>query len=327
MLEVAIYRVIEPVVPALTFAPKLQRPADPQPASARPRGEPAPVGRRVVVAILALLAAVNVLGLPYYTLEQAERVRSPLHAWLKPTGYVGQTAGLLSMGMFLFLWLYPLRKKIRWLAFTGALSRWLDVHIVVGICIPFLAAIHAAWHFTGLIGLGYGAMLVVWLSGLVGKYLYARIPRSRGGLELSLEEVNRERAALSRYIADNTGVAPEAIDRLLVVDPRPYGGLGPLRTLGRMVRDDLERRRACRRLRRGLRSHSRARAVDRRVLALVLRLARRQMALSQQVRMLDATHRLFRYWHVAHRPVALTALIAVLVHVVTAVALGVTWLY
>lgn len=94
------------------------------------------------------------------------------------------------------------------------------------------------------------------------------------------------------------------------------------------MRDDLERFRAARTLRQGLLGAMRKGAgVDRQVLRLVLRLARRQMALSQQVRMLDATQRVFRYWHVAHRPVAVTALVAVLVHIVTAIALGVTWLY
>ncbi len=285
-------------------------------------------GRRITLALLVILGAVNAMGLPYYTLPSAARVRSPFHPWLKPTGYVGQTAGFLSMALFLFLWLYPLRKKIRWLAFTGSLGRWLDVHIVAGICIPFLAAIHAAWHFTGVIGLGYGSMLIVCLSGIVGKYLYARIPRSRSGLELGLEEVNGERTALQRYIADSTGVAPEVVDRLLAVDTSPYTGLGPMRTMWRMMRDDFDRFRAARKLRRGLRGAMRGgRPVDRQVISLVLRLARRQMALSQQVRMLDATQRVFRYWHVAHRPVAVTALIAVAVHVVTAVALGVTWLH
>jgi hypothetical protein len=41
--------------------------------------------------------------------------------------------------------------------------------------------------------------------------------------------------------------------------------------------------------------------------------------------MLDATHRLFRYWHVAHRPMAISALVAVVLHVGTAISLGVTW--
>lgn len=295
---------------------------------ARVEAEPASLGRRVTLTLLAIVAAANLFGLHYYLLPASGRVRSPLHAWFKPTGYLGQTAGLLAAGLFFFMWLYPIRKKFRWLAFTGSISRWLDVHIVAGIMIPFVAAMHAAWHFTGLIGLGYWAIIVVWLSGIVGKYLYARIPRSRSGLELGLGEVDAERTTLLRYIAAKTGVAPEVVGDLLAVDTRPYVGLGPLRTIGRMAWDDLDRFRAARRLRRGLRGEMRKGAkIDRDVMVLVLRLARRQMALSQQVRMLDATQRIFRYWHVAHRPVAVAALVAVLVHVVTAVALGVTWLH
>jgi hypothetical protein len=59
----------------------------------------------------------------------------------------------------------------------------------------------------------------------------------------------------------------------------------------------------------------------------VVRLAIREIALEQHVRMLDATHRVFRYWHVAHRPFAITALIAVGIHVVVVVAVGATWFY
>lgn len=58
-----------------------------------------------------------------------------------------------------------------------------------------------------------------------------------------------------------------------------------------------------------------------------MKLASREIALSQQVRMLEATQRVFRYWHVAHKPFALTALFAVVVHVAVVVALGATWFY
>ena len=38
--------------------------------------------------------------------------------------------------------------------------------------------------------------------------------------------------------------------------------------------------------------------------------------------MLEATRRVFAFWHVAHRPVAITALLALLIHVTVAVAVG-----
>ena len=95
-----------------------------------------------------------------------------------------------------------------------------------------------------------------------------------------------------------------------------------------MVADDLARRRAARALRRLWKTRGpRRRSHDRAMLSAMLRLARREMALAQQARMLDATHDVFRYWHVLHRPVAIAALIAVLIHVAVVVAVGATWLW
>jgi hypothetical protein len=95
-----------------------------------------------------------------------------------------------------------------------------------------------------------------------------------------------------------------------------------------MIADDLARRRAARELRRLWRTSGRARRKeDKKVVATMLQLARREMALAQQARMLDATHAVFRYWHVLHRPVAVASLAAVLVHVAVVVALGATWLW
>jgi hypothetical protein len=90
-----------------------------------------------------------------------------------------------------------------------------------------------------------------------------------------------------------------------------------------MVKNDIARWRALRQFGRRLRMTPGV-SLDSRSLKRVVRLAGREAALAQQVRMLDATQRLFRYWHVAHRPVALTALVAVLVHVSVAIALGAT---
>jgi len=51
------------------------------------------------------LVAICIGGARYYLEPMAARVRSPWHAWLKPSGYIGQSAGLLALTLFLFLWL------------------------------------------------------------------------------------------------------------------------------------------------------------------------------------------------------------------------------
>jgi dihydropyrimidine dehydrogenase (NAD+) subunit PreT len=289
--------------------------------------EPAP-RRRLFKLSVALLGAICLAGWPYYSLPMAERVRSPLHPWLKSSGYIGQSAGLLGLAVFIFLWLYPLRKKFRWLAFTGTIARWLDVHVLAALALPLLVAIHAAWRFGGLIGLGFWCMMVVWFSGIAGRYIYARIPRSKLGVELTLEEIVARRRDLLAEIARNSGLDANLIETTLAAGQPAPGRRAVRTTLWRMIADDLARRRAARRLRRLWEARSpRRRKNDRQMLRAMLRLARREMALAQQARMLDATHDVFRYWHVLHRPVAVAALIAVLIHVAVVVALGATWLW
>ena len=301
-------------------APPLQRSA---PARPTPPLRERPRGRKTLVFVLVALTGVCLAGLPYYTLSAGARMRSPLHQWLKPSGYVGQSAGLLALTIFLFLWLYPLRKKFRWLAFTGAISKWLNVHVLAALALPLLVAVHAAWRFDGLIGLGFWSMMVVWASGIVGRYIYARIPRSKAGVELTIDEIAAQRKALLGEIAERSGLDPNVVEQTLAAGQGSpiRGGIGA--TFVRMIADDLARRRAARALRRLWRARGReGRKGDRRMVKTMLQLARREMALAQQTRMLDATHAVFRYWHVLHRPVAVAALAAVLVHVAVVVEIG-----
>jgi len=293
-----------------------------------PRAATKPATPRGLAAVLGILVAISVIGAPYYLAAPAERVRSPWHPWLRPSGYLGQAAGVLALLIFLFLWLYPFRKKYRWLAWTGSMSRWMDAHVLVALALPLIAAIHASWRFDGLIGLGYLSMLVVCASGIAGRYLYVRIPRGQSGLELSAEDTAAQRNELILQIATETGLPREEIERTLRSDPSPTEGIGLVRSVGLMLKDDLDRRRAARVLQRQVEARNgTARRLDRRALRTVLRLANREMALTQQARMLGVTQRLFRYWHVAHRPFAITALVAVLIHVGVVVALGATWFW
>lgn len=280
-----------------------------------------------VLAVVLALLWVTVSYWGYYGAAQADRVRHPLHIWLKPSGYLGQSAGILAVSIFFFLWLYPLRKKVRWLAWTGTMAKWLDVHIATALTLPILTAVHASWRFDGVIGLGYWSMIVVCASGVIGRYLYVQIPRSATGLELTADEIAAERRQLLDELAQGTGLPVPQVEALLRSDPTPCEGLGVLATGRRMLKDEVIRWRAARAMRRLCLSRQVGHRLDRRALRRVARLARQEMALTQQVRLLAATHRVFRLWHIAHRPFALVALVAVVVHVGVVVAMGMTWFW
>jgi len=284
---------------------------------------------RLVVSSIALLLLVNTIGLSYYGAPLAVKVRHPFNEWLRPSGYVGQTLGLLSLLFFLFLWAYPIRKKYSSrLAFTGRISAWLDWHVASGLIVPWAAATHAGWRFTGLIGLGYAAMFIVYLSGLVGRYLYSRIPRQKTGVEMSRDEVAAEREQLLFELVATTGLPPSKVRDLLNLDGQEGSGLGLLGTARALIADDIARRKAVQELAsRVKQSQDGTRALDRAALERVLLLARREIALSQQIRMLGATQRVFGLWHALHKPVAVTAFLAVAAHVVVAVAVGATWFH
>lgn len=280
-----------------------------------------------MLAVLCVpLIAINIAGAPFYTASLAVRARHPWRAWLQPSGYIGQSAGIAAFLIFVFLWLYPLRKKWKALRWTGSVGRWLDVHVAAALVLPLLLAIHAAWRADGLIGLGLAAMYVVILSGIVGRYLYTRIPRARNGIELTRDEVSAQRRELIQELAAATGLTPDALETTLHGGERARADGNPVLVLAELVAADLFRWRRTRQLRaRWAALTPGKRALDERQLREAVRLADRELALEQQSRMLEATHRVFRYWHVAHRPFALTALVAVVIHVVVVVAVGATW--
>ncbi len=297
-------------------------PAPVKVASVRPAARWNPDLIATVIAC-SIPLGITAWGSRYYASPHAIQLRHPLHALLKPSGTVGLALGIAALVLFLFMWLYPFRKKVRALAWTGSVGNWMRVHIVAGLAIPLIGAVHAGWRFEGLIGLGYLSMLVVSLSGIVGRYLYTHIPRSRSGLELTMEEVSNERRALITSIAASTGLVPADVEKRLAIELSPRAGMSPLATLRSMITSDFSRGRALRQLEQ---EFKRPRAghpgLTGRELRQTLRLARQEMALTQQVRMLDATRKVFGYWHVAHRPFAVTALLAILIHVGVAVMIG-----
>jgi hypothetical protein len=283
----------------------------------------------VMMVACGILLTISIAGMPYYMMNIAERVRSPMHPLLKPSGYIGQAAGFVVFALFLFIWLYPLRKKIRFLAFTGNLTRWLDLHILAGLIVPWLGAIHAGFRFDGLIGMAYISMILVSLSGVVGRYLYTNIPRSASGIALNKDQINAERSRLIDVLSGTTGIEPSRLEQMLLpektADPNHGGLLGALKIL---LTSDLIRIRALWELRRRWASAGRERGpLDKKTIRKAVKLAKKEIALTQRLRMLDATDKLFRFWHVAHRPFAITALVGVMIHVGVVVALGVTWVY
>jgi hypothetical protein len=94
--------------------------------------------------------------------------------------------GLGIFGFILMLMtetLYSLRKRTR-SASWGKMSTWLQFHIFTGLVGPYMVLLHTSWKFNGLAGAVTLLTIIIVFSGVIGRYIYTRIPRTLDGLEI-----------------------------------------------------------------------------------------------------------------------------------------------
>lgn len=303
-------------------------------ALAMPVADPERNHRRRVAAAWALATAVVLAiaayGFDYYTLGAAARPLSPKHVLLRPGGAIGINLGILGLGLFFLIYLYYFRKRWKWLGRVGVNRHWLDFHVVLGVSAPVIIAFHSAFKFRGIAGMAFWIMLAVALSGIVGRYLYAQIPRHLNAAELSWQELQEEQLALASQMASQKVFpagrlaaafhvpsaemvkhksAVGAIVWMLMLDlVRPFrvaslrrqvlGFGGIILSLGGILRsthDELE---------------------------TVVRIAQDQAALTKRMVFLSRTQEIFQLWHVIHRPFSYAFIVLALLHIGTAMLLG-----
>lgn len=287
----------------------------------------------LALAIAGLILFVGVGGFSYYTLGIEQRPLSPLHAQFRSSGTVGLKLGILSVGMFGILFLYPIRKRCRWLKRIGRTRRWLNVHVVFGITTPLVATLHSAFRWHGVAGLAYWTMIAVALSGFVGRYLYTKIPRSLNSVGLTMTELKAQAAALADELAQNTLFQAEDLAPLLTVpSSEEIRSMNLGRTLWNMLRMDLARPFQVGRLRRRVLSGAAQIptlgglvASRNATLESIISLVRRQSRLRAAMAFLDRTERIVRLWHVVHRPISISFVALILVHIGVALLVGVLY--
>jgi hypothetical protein len=272
---------------------------------------------------LALVGLGLARGLNYYLTPLGERPHSEQYAELRPAGTDGLKYGIVGTGAIaLGVIAYSLRKRARLLARGGKLKYWLEVHIFLCSIGPALIVLHTSFRVGGLVSIAFWSMVIVTLSGVFGRYVYVRIPRTVQGQFAGLEAVERERAALLEALQAELGPKADEIARALgTPGRRPVRGL--IAALGAAVAHDFRRRKNVRRLTMLLSRYRLPPARRRRVVELFDRGAR----LEQQIALLVPFQRLFRYWHVLHLPLALTMLVVVAIHVTVAVLFGYGWAF
>ena len=282
--------------------------------------------------LLAMSAAIALLvyGFSYYWSSPADRALSPKHAYLKPSGAIGLRLGMFGVLLFLFIYLYPLRKKWAWLGRQGSAKRWLDFHVLLGLVAPVVVTFHSSFKFNGIAGVAYWIMGVVAMSGVVGRYIYSQIPRSLSSAELSLQEAQEQSLRVATKLK-NTGIlSSRDVDGLLKLpDVRRVQSISLIGVLWTMLLFDLRFPFRIWRLRQKMLWSQRKwwslvglGRGENATLEGAIAMAREQTLLAKKIVFLSKSHRMLHLWHIIHRPFSYSFAVLASIHVILMLMLG-----
>jgi len=303
-------------------------------ASGRSRAQQKELGHRIRVKIAAVaafltLAVIAIYGADYYILPLDQRPYSDKHELLRPSGTIGLKLGIFGTVLFFIIFLYALRKVIPWLGRIGTARHWMDFHVIAGISAPIVIAFHASFKFQGIAGVAFWIMLAVALSGVVGRYLYAQIPRSLNAAEMSLGELHDDERILAEFLLVQS-VFTEAQLRKVLRAPSPEHAsrVGALAAIVQMIFFDLAMPFKMAKLRRqagssaGIGSLGGLLSTGNREVEDIIGIVRQKASLSKRVLFLDQTQRVFHLWHVIHRPFSYAFALLAILHIVVVMGLG-----
>ncbi|MCK5638323.1 MAG: hypothetical protein KAH67_06390, partial [Flavobacteriaceae bacterium] len=159
----------------------------------------------IVMVVIVIIATIYLIytGYSYYHTPLEERFYHPRHSWFKPSGVYGQGLGVIGTFMIVFgVAIYIARKRYGFLSKHIRLKHMLEFHIFLCILGPILILFHTAFKFGGIVSIAFWSMVIVVLSGVIGRFIYIQIPRTIEGRELSLSEVKGTKINLTNVLSE-----------------------------------------------------------------------------------------------------------------------------
>jgi hypothetical protein len=239
---------------------------------------------------------------------------------------IGYNLGLVGGLMMLSLLLYPLRKRVRFMGRLGPMRHWFRYHMVAGIAGPLLVLFHSTFRLGSMNGrVALYAMVLVAVSGVVGRFLYRHIHRGMYGQHLTMQDAEDDLKVSTEDIRTVFGEYPEIEQRLKAFREFAFADVkGVLPRLHRFITLKFKGRRLAHsvreRLKRAMRKAKREQRLTRPQRILTYRLAKEKsnayVDAVCEASQLTSWERLFSMWHVIHVPFLYLLVVSGIVHVV-----------
>jgi hypothetical protein len=218
---------------------------------------------------------------------------------------IGYWLGIIGGLLMVMLLIYPLRKRKPQWRYIGSVKFWFRFHMVMGIGAPVLIIYHSGYQLGSLNGrVAFFSMIIVALSGLVGRYFYRRVHHGLHGEKIRFEEL---------YKTDD-----DWLEKL----PKPNASIADLAARLRAIEVKITNTHI------GV-DHScwyyfslsgQLKRLQKRVSKQISTSSIRQLMLARikslrSICRLEINETMFSYWHILHFPLFLMLIVSALIHV------------
>jgi len=276
----------------------------------------------VGISVTVLLA---IYGFDYYTTPLEERFFNPNHNLLKPSGAFGHGFGIIgTLMMIVGVAVYMIRKRYRKLFNIGYLKHWLEFHIFLCSVGPVLVLYHTAFKFGGIVSVSFWSMVLVVLSGVVGRFIYLQIPRTIEGRELSIQELLEIKDKLAirvrSVLSEDTSTLAE-FERISSAER--YKSFKLSTAIGFLHRDFFDIKKVMRLFKKRIILLG----IDKNERKELMKAAKSELTMARRIAFLRTSQKLFQLWHIFHLPFAIAMFVIMVIHVIITIVFGYKWIF
>jgi hypothetical protein len=185
-----------------------------------------------------------------------------------------------------------------------------------------LVLYHTAMKFGGIVSVSFWSMVAVFLSGIIGRFIYIQIPRTIEGRELTLNEVRNQKQDIGEILKNDYTLDDESLNHIIdftSTKVEKYHKNFLVRILIK-IRND---RYAIKNVKSVLKKNKFTNVQKREVMKLI----GGEISINRKIERLNTMQNLFKYWHVAHLPFAFVMLIIMIIHVIVTITFGYRWIF
>jgi len=134
---------------------------------------------------------------------------------LSPEDGWGYALGIIGGSSMLILLLYPVRKYIRLFRSLGAVKYWFRIHMFLGVFGPLLVMFHSNFSLGSVnSNIALFSMIIVALSGFVGRFIYVKIHISLYGKQVTIKELRNDLKNARGVLGKDVSLSEKVVNML-----------------------------------------------------------------------------------------------------------------